>query len=82
MKQFLSIDSRKLFYNAYVLPHLDYCWVIVVDHTPSAFLFFQLKWMTFPERAIYQKTIQMYKTLSGTAPNYLKIQYIYTFKNT
>jgi len=56
--------------------------VIVVDHTPSAFLFFQLKWMTFPERAIYQKTIQMYKTLSGTAPNYLKIQYIYTFKNT
>ena len=59
--------------------------VIVVDlqqNTPSAFLFFQLKWMTFPERAIYQKTIQMYKTLSGTAPNYLKIQYIYTFKNT
>ena len=34
IKQFLSIDSRTLFYNASILPHLDYCcviWVIVVD---------------------------------------------------
>ena len=28
IKQFLSIDSRTLFYNAYILPHLDYCCVI------------------------------------------------------
>ena len=28
IKQFLSIDRRTLFYNAYILPHLDYCCVI------------------------------------------------------
>jgi len=28
IKQLLSIDRRKLFYNAYILPHLDYCCVI------------------------------------------------------
>ena len=39
--------------------------------TPSTFLFSQLKLMTFPERVIYQKAIQMYTTLSGTSPNYL-----------
>jgi len=38
--------------------------------TPSTFLFSQLKWMPFPERVIYQKAIQMYKTLSGTSTNY------------
>ena len=25
IKQFLSLDSRTLFYNASILPHLDYC---------------------------------------------------------
>ncbi len=25
IKKYLSIPSRKLFFNAYVLPHLDYC---------------------------------------------------------
>jgi len=43
--------------------------------THSTFLFSQLKWMTFPERVIYQKAIQMYKTLSGTSPNYLEIPF-------
>ena len=28
IKQFLSIDSRTLSYNAYILPHLDYCCVV------------------------------------------------------
>ena len=28
IKQFLSIPIRKLFYNAYILPHLDYCCTI------------------------------------------------------
>jgi len=40
--------------------------------TTSTFLFSQLKWMTITERVIYQKVIKMYKTLSGTSPNYLK----------
>ena len=25
IKQYLSVPTRKLFYNAYILPHLDYC---------------------------------------------------------
>jgi len=98
--QFLSIDSRQLFYNANILPHLDYCCVIWGNcsrsleekrvkfqiragrlnlkkdfDTASTFLFSQLKWMTITERVIYQKAIQMYKTLSGTSPNYLKIPF-------
>ena len=27
-KSFLSIDSRKLFYNSYILPQSDYCCII------------------------------------------------------
>jgi len=46
--------------------------------TPSTFLFSQLKWKTFTERVIYQKAIQMYKTLSVTSPNYLKIPFTLT----
>ena len=42
--------------------------------TPSTFLF---SWMTFTERVIYQKAIQMYKTF-GTSPNYLKISFTFT----
>jgi len=34
--------------------------------------------MPFPERVIYQKAIQMYKTLSGTSPNHLKIPFTFT----
>ena len=28
IKSFLPIDSGKLFYNSYILPHLDYCCII------------------------------------------------------
>ena len=28
IKHFLSIETRKLFYNAYIMPHLDYCCVV------------------------------------------------------
>ena len=28
IKQFLPIDSRKLFFNSYILPHFDYCSII------------------------------------------------------
>ena len=99
IKQFLSISSRKLFYNAYILPHFDYCCVVwgnctsvleesivrfqkraarlILDvcdvNTPSESLFKKLKWMTFPERVIYQKAILMYKTMNKLAPDYLRI---------
>jgi len=32
----------------------------------------ELKWMTFPERVLYQKAIQMFKTIRGNAPEYLR----------
>ena len=103
IKRYLSIPNRNLFYNAYILPHLDFCCVIwgncnssledkivrlqkraarlILDQdfdTPSQLLFSQLKWMTFPERVIYQKAIQMYKTLHGAVPDYLKSSFTFT----
>ena len=46
--------------------------ILDVDfNVPSERKFTQLKWMTFPERVVYHKTIQMYKTVCGDAPDYL-----------
>ena len=39
-------------------------------------MFTQLKWMTFPERVGYHKAIQMYKTVCGDAPDYLKNDFV------
>ena len=97
IKCYLSIPVRKLFYNAYILPHLDYCCTIwgnanlnlmdsvikfqkraarcILDKdfdSPSAEMFTELKWMTFPERVQYQKAILMYKIFNNLAPEYLK----------
>ena len=56
IKQFLSIDSRTLFYNAYILPHLDYCCVIwgncsrsLVD--PFHISIFSVKMDDFPRKS-------------------------------
>ena len=47
--------------------------VLYVDFTvPSETMYTQLKWMTFPERVVYRKSIQMYKTVCGDVPDYLK----------
>ena len=34
--------------------------------------------MIFPERVVYHKAIQMYKTVHGDAPDYLKNDFIFT----
>ena len=39
--------------------------------TPSEELFVELKWMTFPERVMYQKAILMYKIMHNLTPAYL-----------
>lgn len=103
IKQYLSIPIRKLFFNAYILPHLDYCCTIwgnanselmntvtkfqkraarsILDKpidTPSAELFAQLNWMTFPERVDYQKAVLMYKTMHGLTPPYLHSLFQFT----
>ena len=82
IKQYLSIPVRKIFFNARILPHLDYCCTIwgnssadsmdslitfqkraarlILDkdlQTPSAELFAELKWLTFPERIKFQKRL-------------------------
>ena len=44
---------------------------VIIDcgfYTPSCMMFSELKWMTFPERGLYQKAIQMFKTIEGNVP--------------
>ena len=96
IKKYLNIPTRKLFYNAYILPHLDYCCSVrgnastelmtsiikfqkraarsILDkpiETPSEELFAELKWITFPERVLYQKAILIYKIMHNLTPAYL-----------
>ena len=40
----------------------------------------QLKWMTFAERVVYHKAIQMYKTACADAPDCLKLDFVFTFE--
>ena len=41
-------------------------------------MFTQLKCMTFPERVVYHKAIQMHKTVCGDAPDNLKNDFVFT----
>ena len=46
--------------------------VLKVDFsTPSQIMFNELKWLTFPKRVQYHTCIMMYKSLHGSAPEYL-----------
>ena len=99
----LSIENHKLFYNAYILPHFDYCCIIwgtcntALDYrlvrfqkraarlildlyclTPSALLLNTLRWMAFPEWIVYQKALQMYKTIHCDAPDDLITSFTFT----
>ena len=75
VKVFLSFQNRKRFYNAYILPNFGAAKAILdVEFTvPSETMFTHLKWMTSPDRVVYRKAIQMYKTVFGNAPDYLKM---------
>ena len=37
----------------------------------------ELKWMTFLERVLYQKAIQMFKTIRANAPEYLRMSFTF-----
>ena len=37
----------------------------------------ELKWMTFLERVVYQKAIQMFKTIRANAPGYLRMSFTF-----
>jgi len=53
--------------------------ILDVDFTvPSETMFTRLTWMTFPERVVYHKAIQMYKTVCGDAPDYLNNDVVFT----
>ena len=53
--------------------------ILDVEFTvPSETMFTQLKWMTFLERVVYHKAIQMYKTVCGDAPDYLINDFVFT----
>jgi len=53
--------------------------ILDVDVTvPSETMFTQLKWMTFPERVVYHKAIQMYQPVCGDAPDYIKNGFVFT----
>ena len=44
IKQYLNLHSRKLFFNAYILPHLDYCssiWGSCTDELANSIVKFQ-----------------------------------------
>ena len=40
-------------------------------------MFSALKWMAFPERVLYQKAIQMFKTIRGNSPEYLRTPFTF-----
>jgi len=53
--------------------------IAILDFTvPSETMFTLLKWMTFPERVVYHKAIQMYKTVCVDAPDCLKNDFVFT----
>ena len=48
--------------------------------SPSAPLFKELKWLSFPNRILYHKAVIMYKSLNGLTPEY--ISSLFTKKST
>ena len=46
-------------------------------YIPSFTRFSDLKWMSIPERVIYMKVIQMFKTIWGDAPEYLRSSFTF-----
>ena len=56
IKQYLSLPIRKLFYNAYILPHLDYCCTIW-GNTNNELLNAVIKFQKCAARSILDKPI-------------------------
>ena len=47
--------------------------------TPSADMFSELSWVTFPDRVTYQKAVMMYKIFNNFTPSYLHENFTFTF---
>ena len=50
---------------------------IFSSYIPSSTMCSDLKWMAFSERVIYMKAIQMFKTISGDAPEYIRSSFTF-----
>jgi len=59
---------------------MDPCSILVDFTVLSETMFTHLKWMTFLERVVYHKAIQIYKTVCGDAPDYLEKYFVFTFE--
>ena len=46
-------------------------------YTPSYVMFSDLKWMSLPERVIYVKAIQMFKTIWGDSPEFRRSSFTF-----
>ena len=46
--------------------------------TPSADMFSELSWMTFPDKVTYQKAVMMYKIFNNLTPSYLQDYFSFT----
>ena len=46
-------------------------------YTPSSTMVSDVKWMSIPERVICMKAIQMFKTIMGDAPEYLRSSFTF-----
>ena len=75
MHTFFPILTTVALYGATLGPHSQTLWLnfkrkaarIILDkdiETPSSELFFELKWMRFPDRVIYQKAVLIYKIIN------------------
>ena len=53
---------------------------VIIDcdvYTQSSTMVSDVKWMSFPERVIHMKAIQMFKTIRGDAPEYLRSSFTF-----
>ena len=97
IRAYLPQNIRKLFFNYYIKPHLDYCSTVwshtsnknlevinklhkqaarlLLDkdfYTPSADMFKELNWATFPEQIEFREAVLIYKSLNNLAPQYMR----------
>ena len=57
IKQYLNVPTRKLFYNAYILPHLDYC-CSIWGNANSELINSVVKFQKRPARSILDKPLE------------------------
>ena len=88
IKVCLSRRNRILFYNSYILPHLDFCCIIwgncsstledKLSHSNLRLWFLYTILRTIQRTQLAQKAILMYSIINNICPDYLKNYVSYT----